>query len=258
MCVALRVLTQALVATRNSELVNFLKLMRLMRTICFPLLSAIVLLACNTGEGSAVGSETASIHNLSDSLLATLQWLNPPSTFELRDQTLSVEVAKGTDFFNSPEDSSVVATAALLYQEQRGDFVATALVEPDFSAQWNAVSLMVFADSLHWIKFAFERSDATGPSIVSVVTRETSDDANGAILAEQQRIWLAIARKGDLFSLHWSSDGEDYQMARLTKLPVTDTVKVGVEFQSPIGEQAKHRLHYFTVDQRSVDNLRQL
>lgn len=68
----------------------------------------------------------------------------------------------------------------------KGDFVATALVQPDFSSQWNAVALMVHIDDKNWIKFAFENSDATGPSIVSVVTKEVSDDANGMVISQDR------------------------------------------------------------------------
>ncbi len=196
--------------------------------------------------------------NLSEKALANLNWYAPPENFRVIDSTLEVTVSKGTDFFNSPEDTTIIATAPLLFQEIGGDFVAKALVQPDFSAQWNAVSLMMHADSLNWIKLAFENSDATGPGIVSVVTRDRSDDANGVILNNQNRIWLALARKGALYALHWSKDGREYVMARLAKMPEADTVKIGMEFQSPVGEKATHYLHYFDIQRQTVNNLRNL
>ena len=114
-----------------------------------------------------------------------------------------------------------MGSAPLLYRTVEGDFIAKALVQPDLSFQWNAVAFMVHIDSSNWIKFAFENSDATGSSIVTVVTKGTSDDANGVILNEQAQVWLAIAKKGNIYSMHWSKDGKDYKMARLTKMPET-------------------------------------
>ncbi len=221
-------------------------------------LGVVVLVVSCEEQQKAMKKEASFPKNITESSLSKLKWFNDPSSYELGDSTLTVKVTKGTDFFNSPEDTSIVATAPLLFKEVEGDFVAKALVAPDFTAQWNAVSLMMHADSLNWIKLAFENSDATGPSIVAVVTRDRSDDANGAILKDHNRIWLAIARKGNLYALHWSKDGKDYAMARLSKMPEAATVKVGVEFQSPVGETATHHLHYFDIQKRTVSNLRNL
>ena len=184
--------------------------------------------------------------------------MNEPSSFDVQDGSLQITVAKGTDFFNNPEDSSVVESAPFLYQEVAGDFVAKAVVQPDFSAQWNALSMMVYLDSLNWIKFAFENSDATGPSIVTVVTKGTSDDANGVILDSTSTVWLAIARKANIYSMHWSTDGDTYQMARLTSMRSHQSVKIGVEAQSPVGDSAAHQVHYFELVEKTVENLRDI
>lgn len=224
------------------------------------LLLIISLNSCNhKKETTKVTEELPEVQsNISPELLQEMQWMNPPTAFELVENTLSISVEKDTDFFNNPEDGSVVGTAPLLYQEVEGDFVAKVWVKPDFSSQWNAVSMMIHQDSLHWIKFAFESSDATGPSIVSVVTKESSDDANGAVLNDQESIWLAIARKGDIYAMHWSMDGINYNMTRLTAMPAMTQVKVGVEAQSPVGEQATHQLLFFEIEKRTVKNLRNL
>ncbi len=196
--------------------------------------------------------------NMTSEKLSLFTWQNEAIDFEIGDGFLSVKVGEGTDFFNNPEDNSITASAPFLYQELEGDFVAKALIEPDFSSQWNAVALMVIEDSLNWIKFAFENSDATGPGIVSVVTRGTSDDANGAILKEHARIWLALVRKDQLYAMHWSIDGNKWYMARLTKLPSKKNVQIGIEMQSPVGKEATHKIHFFELEHRSVENLRDI
>jgi len=184
------------------------------------------------------------------------KWMNPPSRFDFDNGEVTVVAEKETDFFNNPEDGKKTATAHYLYQDISGDFVSSALVRPDFSSQWNAISLMVHIDNDHWIKFAFENSDATGKSIVTVVTKELSDDANGVILEEHKAVWLKIAKRDNIYSMLWSADGKEYKMARLTTLPEADSVKIGVEFQCPVGNKAEHLLEYFKIEQKTVTELR--
>jgi len=194
--------------------------------------------------------------NFKADMMERMQWMNPPESFEVKESTLQIVAREGSDFFNNPEDGTISQSAPFLYERVSGDFVATALVEPDFRAQWNAVGLMVHIDSLNWIKFAFENSDATGPGIVSVVTKNTSDDANGAMLSDVSRLWLAVVRKDDNYAMHWSLDGRNYKMARLTAMKPVSGVKIGIEAQSPVGVRATHRIHSFTVASRTVTDLR--
>lgn len=184
------------------------------------------------------------------------QWLNKPDSFTLENNELAIVALKETDYFNNPEDGTISASAPILYVEQEGDFVAKALVKPDFASMWNAACLMVHIDSLNWIKFAFENSDATGPGIVSVVTKDVSDDANGAVLDTHEEVWLKMVRKGNIYSMLWSLDDKEYKMARLTTLPAFDKVKIGVEAQCPVGESAKHIIKYFGIEERTVKDLR--
>jgi regulation of enolase protein 1 (concanavalin A-like superfamily) len=117
---------------------------------------------------------------------------------------------------------------------------------------------MLYIDSLNWVKFAFENSDATGPSIVTVVTKGTSDDANGVVIHTADELWLAMVRKNHICAMHWSIDGENYHMARLTSIPVVNDIKIGVEAQSPVGTKAKHNVLYFSIEPITIDNLRDI
>ncbi|MEL6656923.1 MAG: DUF1349 domain-containing protein [Bacteroidota bacterium] len=221
-------------------------------------------LACGNIDSESMDNKPTTLSDLPPNLLAGLtpdnlqawSWLNPPEKVEYGDGQIWVHAASKTDYFNDPETGNINGNAPLFYQEVRGDFIATAQVEPDFANVWNAVALMMYQDSLNWIKFAFENSDATGPGVVSVVTREVSDDANGPVLENQPNLWLRLIRKGDLYAMHWSSDGHEYYMARLSKMPPMETVKIGIESQCPIGVGARHRLQYFSLEQRTVDDLR--
>ena len=61
------------------------------------------------------------------------QWLNQPKNHAFSKGELDIEVEGNTDFFIDPESKKATATAPYLYKEIKGDFVATALVQPDFN-----------------------------------------------------------------------------------------------------------------------------
>ncbi len=186
----------------------------------------------------------------------SFRWTNPPAEFKFQDGSLGITAESGTDFFNNPETLELTGTAPLLYREIEGDFVATALVQPDFGDMWNAASIMVYIDSLNWIKFAFENSDATGRTLVSVITRGVSDDANGPVMTDEDTIWLRIIKKGHLYALHWSLDGSNFKMARLCSMPESRQVRVGLEAQCPVGTKATHKFLYFSLENKTVDDPR--
>lgn len=213
-----------------------------------------ILLSCNNQP--LPGEEKNELASMSEQDLNGFQWMNPPGVFRVLNNSIQVAADKGSDFFNNPENGEITATAPLLFREVTGDFVATTLVKPNFSDTWNAAALMVHADSANWIKFAFENSDATGKSIVTVVTRGVSDDANGVILEQRDAVWLRMIRKGNIFAMHWSEDGNAYKMARLSKLPAAEKVKVGMEAQCPVGAGATHKFLYFSLEHKTVKDLR--
>ncbi len=242
-----------------------------MKREILPLALIVSLSACITGSGDQTTDETDArtaqtemMVDQSTNLLAGMtkedlkgfEWLNEPLNYGLSDGSIQITTPAGTDFFNDPASGSIAGSAPFLYREIEGDFVVTALVEPDFADVWNAASLMVHKDSSRWIKYAFENSDATGKSVVSVVTREMSDDANGVILNEHDKVWLKMVRKGDIFSMHWSTDGKEYKMARLSKMPDIGMVRVGIEAQCPAGKGATHSILYLSVEHRTVEDLR--
>jgi regulation of enolase protein 1 (concanavalin A-like superfamily) len=219
-------------------------------------------ISCDSTENQS--SKANEMENMENNMLANItignlgdfKWLNEPKSYEIENGKLKVVAEKETDFFNNPEDKKKTSTAPVLFKEINGNFVARALVRPDFTSLWSAVALMVHIDNDNWIKFAFENSDATGKSIVSVVTKNVSDDANGAILSDQDQIWLKVVRKENIYSMHWSENGKDFKMCRLSTMAEADSVKIGIEVQSPVGESATHQIDYFEIEKITVKDLR--
>ncbi len=114
---------------------------------------------------------------------------------------------------------------------------------------------MVRHDELHWAKICFEKTDFGTTAAVSVVTNGVSDDANGADITVPE-LWLQMARVEDVFGLQYSLDGLHWRMVRLFMLPVPPAVRVGVVAQCPVGQGATIDFLSFSVEQRTVKDLR--
>ncbi len=188
------------------------------------------------------------------------KWLNE-SDMEISGEELTIRAPGHTDWFVNPvpePDGSMgdpVANAPFFYTDVTGDFVFSAKVTPNHRDVYDACALMVIESDTLWTKLAFEASDFGTKAAVCVVTNEVSDDANGCDLP-QDSVWLKIARVGNVFSTHYSLDGETYHMVRLFRLPVHETVKVGLEAQAPAGEGGERRFCCVRLEHRTVRNLR--
>lgn len=231
---------------------------------CILILLFSITISCNNGQklaGQPLSSAELNRDNnlllsMSSSDLRGFQWMNAPQSFTFENGILLLKAGNNTDYFNDPATGKVTGTAPLLYREVDGDFVFTVKVKPDFSSVWNAGGLMVYQDSTYWGKLCYENSDVTGPSIVSVVTREVSDDSNGQMILDTEAVWLRIARKENVFAMYWSLDGNDFKMARLFSLPNSNSLRVGLEAQCPAGPSVTHEFLHLSLELRTVNDLR--
>ena len=187
------------------------------------------------------------------------KWLNESRVIEVNGE-LAITAPPKTDWFNNPVPengviSPPVANAPFFYTEVAGDFVFRARVRPNHRYTYDACALMVIRDEQMWAKAAFEKSDFGTKAAVCVVTNQVSDDANGCNI-DQEDAWLQIVRVGDVFCVHYSLDGRQFDMVRLFTLPVGESVKVGFEAQSPAGEGGLRFFSDFSLEMRTVKNLR--
>jgi len=117
-----------------------------------------------------------------------------------------------------------------------GDFQLSAHVRVDFQAQFDAGVLMLWGDEKSWAKFCFEYSPASEPMVVSVVTRELSDDANSFVV-DDQSVWMRLSRIDRAYALHASTDGSTWRLVRVFSLGQNTTGhQIGFEAQSPAGQ----------------------
>jgi len=172
--------------------------------------------------------------NMNDSVVPTgMQWANVPSSWNFTEGQLLFEVSSGLDFFRDPKETFNKASAPFLYTVVEGDFILTTRVFAEMTAEYDSACLMILSDEKNWAKLCYEYVYQE-PSIVSVVTRNTSDDCLSEKIG-QVRPYLRIQRSGNAVGFHHSIDGKTWTMSRYFGMNLGTSLKVGVLGQCPLG-----------------------
>ena len=122
--------------------------------------------------------------------------------------------------------------APMVLADAQGDFTLVAKVSAQLSGVYDSGALVVYSDEKNWAKVCYENSPQHEATIISVVTREWSDDVNHETLTSPF-IYLAVARHGNEFSFHYSRDGHDWRLVRHFDMPIGSRTRVGFTAQSP-------------------------
>lgn len=188
-------------------------------------------------------------------------WLNE-SSIRFEGDHIILYAPEQSDFFCNNGSISeegitpeTLMNAPFFYTEVTGDFVMRVKVEHDFKDTYDSASIMVMKDMNVWAKACFELTDFGTHAVVSVVTNHISDDANGSNI-EGNSVWLQVARTGQSFAFHYSTDGIHFYMMRFFNLPVEQKVKVGLLPQAPTGDGGERIYSDFVLENKTVKNIR--
>ena len=164
-----------------------------------------------------------------------MRWAVPPATWRLEaDHVLAITAGPQTDLFIDPQQTAAFTNAPRLLFTPTGDYTLQARVRVAFAATFDAGVLLLYASDRLWAKLCFEFSPQQQPMVVSVVTRDYSDDAN-AVVVPDQTVLLRVARLGPACAFHWSPDGTFWHFVRHFRLPGAAALALGFAAQSPTG-----------------------
>ena len=165
-----------------------------------------------------------------------LDWLVPASgRSEIGTSSISFAAGPRTDLFTDPAGGEPKADAPILLGRPSGDFQLRARVSAPLASTFDAAGLVVWASATAWGKLELEYSPQREAMVVSVVTRDLSDDANAFTVAERL-VWLRVSRSGEAFAFHASIDGRWWSLIRSFTFPGAGTAAAGFNVQSPTGE----------------------
>ena len=188
-------------------------------------------------------------------LPATLRWRGEPVEASFDGGTLTITAGAATDWFVDPGSLTATLDAPALVCSLFGDFTLSARVEVALRSTFDAGAPVLWHNEATWAKLALELSPQGQPTIVSVVTRGTSDDCNSMTLGSPAA-WLRVARLGSAHAFHVSLDGELWQLVRHFRLTETGDADVGFEAQSPMGEGCTAHFSHFGHTAATLADLR--
>lgn len=166
-------------------------------------------------------------------LPSPLRWHAPAESWRVAaEDTLEVSAGGGTDLFTDPDGSGRFANAPALLTRISGDFQLSARVRVEPGATFDAAVLLLHIDADRWAKLCLERSPQGRATVVSVVTRGVSDDANSVAVASGEAR-LRISRRGPAYAFHADTGDGFWQLVRYFALD--GDAEVGFLAQSPLG-----------------------
>lgn len=192
-----------------------------------------------------------------DQLPLGLEWEIEPASWHVDDGALEVVAAGTTDNFVDPAGSVVAlnsARAVAVAPRQGWQFSARVAVA--FKAEYDAGVLMLWSDERHFAKLCFERSPQGDAMVVSVVTREVSDDAN-AWIVDAGAVWLRISCVADgVYAFHARGDNSPWNIARHFALSGNELMKYGLAAQAPVGPGCTVTFTHLAFSETRLQNLR--
>ena len=171
-------------------------------------------------------------------------------------QALTAVAGPRTDWFVPPDGTDPpVMNAPALVGTAVGDYLLTARVSVGFAATYDAGVLALHVDERCWAKLCFERAPDGTTMVVSVVTRDVSDDCN-SFAVERDHVWLRIARREPSFAFHASLDGRLWQLVRHFALGAGSEPALGFLAQSPTGEGCTVAFEEVSFEVGRLDDIR--
>jgi len=183
-----------------------------------------------------------------------LKWINEPLDYHFNDGNVTINVPPMSDFFRDPAGNCIKDSAPFLHIETMEDFVLTTRVNVEMIEEYDSACLMIMKNEKNWAKVCYEYIKGI-PTIVSVVTKDTSDDCVSSNVGHCNP-YLRIQKLGNCFGFHYSLDYITWEMVRYFYLDCSEKIKVGIVAQSPIGQGCNVKFEFVDLEIRKVNDVR--
>ena len=192
-----------------------------------------------------------------DTLPAPLEWQTAPLAYDTDNaDTLQITAGAQTDWFFDPANAMRKNDAPVcLFTPPARPFTLHARVKVEFVSRFDAGVLFVYGDAAHWAKLCFEYSPQGQPMVVSVVTRDVSDDCNAVTLPDNA-VFLRAYADDKICAFHYSLDGAYWHLVRYFALGVSENVRVGFSAQAPTGNGCRVEFSQIVFAARALADLR--
>ena len=191
--------------------------------------------------------------------LDKMQWFNEPTKWEIKNNSLTMNVTPQSDYWRISHYGFTVDDAPFLYTLRGGEFEVKVKVTGDYTARFDQAGLMLRIDHDNYIKAGIEFVDGKY-NLSTVVTHHTSDWSIIALDRPVPFVWIKAVRRLDAIEVFYSFDDVTYTLMRNAWMPDNHPIMVGVMAACPDGNGFKARFDNFSIkhlpDQRRVEWLK--
>jgi len=163
-------------------------------------------------------------------------WENKADKFSASGNEMVIVAGEKTDMFRDPNVTYNTDNAPKLLFRPDQDFVFITSIEHSFASKWDGGAIVLIQDSLNWIKFCFEKDYTGARRIVSVVTKNISDDCN-SVEINSDKVSYKLAKADNVITLYYSADGKKWFLIRHLQFDTDKNLRLGFLAQSPTGKR---------------------
>jgi len=165
-------------------------------------------------------------------------WENRAQKFSETTNGIVMVTGEKTDMFRDPNVTYNTDNAPKLLFHPDNDFVLTASIEHSFASKWDGGAIVLKQDSLNWIKFCFEKDYTGAKRVVSVVTKNISDDCN-SVEIRTNKVFYKMAKADNVITLYYSLEGKKWFLIRHLQFDTDKDFTLGFLAQSPTGKRCE-------------------
>ena len=180
-----------------------------------------------------------------------LYWENRPKAFSQDKDGFTIIAGEKTDMFRDPNVTYNTDNAPKLMFRPDSDFVLSVGIRHRFAVKWDGGAIVLRQDSLNWIKFCFEKDYTGARRVVSVVTKDISDDCN-SVEIPSDKVYYKMARADKVITLYYSLDNKKWFLVRHLQFPGNGPISVGFLAQSPQGLSCAVSFSEFRYEPRKI------
>jgi len=191
--------------------------------------------------------------------LEKMQWFNEPAKWQIKDNSLIMQVTPQSDYWRIAHYGFTVDDAPFYFANYGGEFEAKVKLTGAYKARFDQMGLMIRTNEKNYIKTGVEFVDGKF-NVSTVVTHDKSDWSVLPLEKVPPFIWIKVVRRLDALEIFYSLDDKNYIMTRNAPLQDNAPVMVGLMAASPDGAGFEAKFENFSVkhlpDQRRLEWLK--
>ena len=191
--------------------------------------------------------------------LTSMQWFNEPEHWEIKGNSLTMDVPAHCDYWRISHYGFTVDDAPFFYATYGGEFEAKVKISGDYKVRFDQACMMIRIDKENYLKAGIEYVDGKD-HLSCVVTHHTSDWSVIELDRPVDYVWIKAVRRLDAIEVFYSFDDKSYTLMRNCWMQDNTPVKVGLAAACPDGDGFSAHFDSFKMrhlpDQRRLDWLK--